>query len=166
MLRGIRMTTIVAVVLAGLLAMPVADAAPEVVRIADPAVRAFVTASTADSFVRMQPRQSGDLQGWSLDRSSSTRGTRVINTGTRGCLTVSPTSPIIEGAPLVRLPCQGQTIELWRVVADSSTRTVRFVNVRTGLCMTVEPVSPGQYPLLRQFRCGQSLAQQFVLLAV
>lgn len=163
MLRGIRITAIVAMILVGTLAMPVANAAPERVRIADPAIQTFTTASTADRFVRMQPRLNSYLQIWTLDRSPLTTSTKVINVATKGCLTISSTSPI-EGVPLVQLPCQNTTAELWRIVTDSSTSRVRFVNVRTGWCMTVEPTSPGVYPLLRLYRCGQTLAQQFVLL--
>lgn len=164
MLRGIRMAAIVAMILAGALAMPVANAVPETVRIADPAVQRFATATTADHFVRMQPRQSsGNFQSWSLDRNSTTASTRVVNVATHGCLTISPLGPIYEGAPLAQLTCQGSTLELWRIVADTSTDTVRFVHVNSGWCMTIEPLSPGQYPLLRLYRCDQTLPQRFVL---
>jgi hypothetical protein len=161
--RGIRITAIVAMILVGALAMPVANAAPERALIADPTLQTFVTASTADRFVRMQPRQSNNLQVWTLDRSPLTTSTKVVNVGTAGCLTISPTSPIAEGVPLAQLACQGTTAERWRIVADSSTSRVRFVNVRTGWCMTIEPNSPGTHPLLRLYRCGQTLAQQFVI---
>jgi len=163
MLRGTRLFSIVAMVLAGALAMPAADAAPEVVRIADPSVRTFVTANTVDIYVRMQPAQTNTLQRWTLDRSSSTTGTKVVNVGTMGCLTISPTGSIAEGVLLAQLPCQGTTSELWRLVSDSTTR-VRFVNVRTGWCMTVEPTTSVLPPRLRLYRCGTISAQQFVLL--
>jgi len=165
MLRGIRMAAIVAMILTGALAMPAANAAPEVVRIADPAVHTFATASTADQFVRMQPSQSGLLQNWRLDRSSTTASTKVVNVATMGCLTISPLGPIYEGAPLAQLPCRGTTLELWRIVADSSTATVQFVHVSTGWCMTIEAFSPGQYPLLRLYQCSQTLPQRFVLVS-
>jgi Ricin-type beta-trefoil lectin domain-like len=164
--RGLRLASIVAMTLAGALAMPVANAAPEVVRIADSTVRLFATAnppSGADNLVRMQPPQTTGLQSWSLDLNPPTVGTRVINTGTRGCLTISPSGPIIEGAPVVQLPCQNVSTELWRIVPETSTRTVRFINLRTELCLTIEPTSTGRFPLLRVFRCGNLRAQQFVL---
>jgi hypothetical protein len=153
-------------ILTGALAMPAADAAPETLRIADPTARAFVTASPTDPFVRMQPRQNEALQSWSLDRTSPTVGTRVVNAGTRGCLTVAPSSvPPGDGTPLVQLTCQNSALELWRVVPDNATRAVQFVHLRTGLCMTVEPTSTGRFPQLRLFRCAQPSipAQQFVL---
>lgn len=165
MLRGMRLFSIAATILAGALAMPAANAAPEVVRIADPTVRTFATASAVDSYVRMQPPRTTDtLQSWLLDRSATTTGTTVVNVGTRGCLMVSPTGPIFEGVPVVQLPCRGGTTERWRLVADSTNRTVRFVNVATGWCMTVEPSASVLPPRLRLYRCATTLPQQFVVL--
>lgn len=162
MLRGLRLATIAAMVIAAL-ATPAADAAPELVRIADPTARLFVTASTTDTLVRMQPRQV-DLQTWALDRISPTPSTTVVNSTTRGCLTVALTVPIVDGVPVVQRPCQGQPIEQWRVVPDNATRTVRFGHVVTGMCMTVDPASTVRFPLLRLFRCTDSPAQRFTLL--
>ena len=150
-----------AAALAGVAAAVPAAAATQVVRISDVDVRTFATASLADQYVRMQPRQLTDLQRWSIDSNLPTTGSRVVNVATKGCLGVSPTIPIVEGSPVTQHPCRNHSSDLWRLVMNSTDRTVRFVNVYSGLCMTIPPSSAA--PLLRTYRCAGTVSQQFRL---
>jgi hypothetical protein len=159
--------TAIVAALAGLLtclltAAP-ATAAVQVVRIANPNLSTFATASLADDFVRMQPLRTTDLQRWTTENISPTVGTRVVNIGTHGCLAVSPTIPIVEGSPVVQRPCINHSSELWRLLVSSTNQTVQFVNAYTGMCMTIDSTSSSQ--MLRQFRCSGSVAQLFRLVA-
>lgn len=163
-MRTARLAFVAAMVLAGTLATPMANAAPEVVRIADVDVRSFATATLDTRVVTMRPRLDSDLQKWTVDRDSSTVGTRVINNGTRGCMTVPTTTPIIEGTLVIQVDCVGHTHELWRFRPDTTTRTVHIVHVRSQLCATIEAASPALYPRLRLYQCADTARQQFVLL--
>jgi hypothetical protein len=156
MLRGARLCSIVVVVLTGMLAMPVANAAPQVVRIADLA-GLFATASTTDRTIQMHPRQASH-QSWLMD-SASARGTQVVNTNTRLCMGLGPGWPA-DGTLVVQVICGGGAVEFWRVEAGSSAGTVRIVNARTLQCLTTTSLSPRQ---LRVFRCANTRAQLFTL---
>jgi|GEM_PF-6703496 len=164
MMRAVRPVFVAAMALAGILATPVAQAAPEVVRIADAEVRSFATATTDTRVVTMQPRLDSDLQKWTVDRDSTSVGTRVINNGTRGCLTVPTTTPPVEGTLIIQVDCVGHTHELWRFRPDTATHTMHIVHLRSQLCATIEAASPSLYPRLRLAECANTVRQQFVLL--
>lgn len=163
-MRAVRLAFVATMVVAGALAAPTANAAPEVVRIADLDVRAFATATLDTRVVTMQPRLDSDLQKWTIDRDSTTVGTRVINNGTRGCMTVPTTSPIVEGTLVIQTGCLGNTHELWRFRPDTATDVVHIVHVRSQLCATIEALSPSPYPRLRLYTCADTARQQFALL--
>ncbi|HET8642254.1 MAG TPA: ricin-type beta-trefoil lectin domain protein [Pseudonocardiaceae bacterium] len=164
MMRAVRLAFVAAMVLAGTLAAPMANAAPEVVRIADAELRSFATAALDTRLVTMRPRVDSDLQKWTIDRDSATVGTRVVNNGTRGCMTVPTTTPIVEGTLVIQVDCVGHTHELWRFRPDTTTNTVHIVHVRSQLCATIELASPSLYPRLRLYTCANTARQQFVLL--
>lgn len=162
-MRAVRLAFVAAMVLAGALATPMANAAPEVVRIADAEVRSFATAALDTRVVTMRPRLDSDLQKWTLERDSASTDTRVINNDTRGCMTVPTTTPIIEGTLVIQLDCVGHTHELWRFAPDTTNHTVHIVHVRSQLCATIEVASPALYPRLRLYQCTNTPRQQFVL---
>lgn len=163
-MRAVRLGFVAAMVLAGILAAPTAQAAPEVVRIADADVRSFATAALDTRVVTMRPRLDSDLQKWTVDRDSTSVGTRVVNNGTRGCLTIPTTGSIVEGTLIIQVDCVGHTHELWLFRPDTTSRTVHIVHLRSQLCATVEAASPALHPRLRLYQCANTARQQFTLL--
>lgn len=160
---AIAVVSVLAGLLTALLGAAPASAAVQVVRIANLNLNTFATASLSDDFVRMLPFRATDLQRWAVEDISSTTGTRVLNVATHGCLAVSPTIPIVEGAPILQRPCINHSSEVWRLVVSSSNQTVQFVNAYSGMCMTIDTTSASQQ--LRQFRCSGSNTQLFRLVA-